>query len=415
MLPCGAGKTLVGVAAACSTHHLNITVITVTSEAVQQWYDCFQTFTIDHPRLRRVTGVHKEVEGTWPQGCIIITTYKSAHLALQQGRMRSSLGLCILDEVHTAPANTFIEVVKSFHSSDCLGLTATPVREDGRIPKLGVIVGPVLAHYDIKQLVATGYLTPIHYTEITCFESSPAKNEGLQPQKSCFAQSKMACCEWLLEKHAGSSIIIFSDNLHALQLYALAFKAPFLNGSVSAEEREYYLHQFKIGSVKLLCLSRMGDQAVDIPQAAVVIEISSQNGSRRQQAQRLGRLMRPAKGKAQCHFYQLVLSGSKEATQAPQRRSFIEEQGVACTHTSFVLTESTSGLVTKSVDWEQALPMLRNPPSTLASGPRVSLVSVLGRPELSEIQVMKGKKSKRSRLQLLRSSMKAPKQLKSFA
>lgn len=293
---------------------------------------------------------------TRDKASIIITTYSmmchsgkrsaSGEKMLQAIRGRE-WGLMILDEVHVAPADMFQKVIHIVNAHCKLGLTATLVREDNKIPELGFLVGPKLYEANWIDLTNQGFLAKVQCAEIWCpmtkrffseyVKHSTGNNSRIQRLLYTLNPTKFRTCEYLIKYHTakGDKIIIFSDDVPALVLYCESLSTvqviPYIYGGTSAQERKDYLQSFKSSSsVPCLGLSKVGDTALDIPEANVIIQVSSHFGARRQEAQRLGRILRPKpnpSGGFNAFFYTLISTDTKEMYFSSKRQQYLVDQG----------------------------------------------------------------------------------------
>ncbi|KFG43849.1 TFIIH basal transcription factor complex helicase XPB subunit [Toxoplasma gondii GAB2-2007-GAL-DOM2] len=353
VLPCGAGKTLTGITAAC-TLRKSVMILTTSAVAVDQWRKQFEEYTtIDSSRLLTLTAETKQT--LWPvdEAGVLVSTYTmlafsgrrslAAERIMQQIRERE-WGLLIFDEVQFAPAPAFRRINDLVKSHCRLGLTATLVREDDLIKDLQWLIGPKLFEANWIELQDQGFLARVSCQEVWCPMTADFYREYLRcshaKQRKLWVcnPTKLMTCEWLLRYHEarGDKILVFSDNVFALLHTAKALNRPFIYGQVSAVERVAILNKFKHESTfNSLFLSKVGDNAIDIPCANVVIQISFNFASRRQEAQRLGRILR-AKPQAgdegenfNAFFYSLISKDTLEMVYADKRQQFIIDQGYA--------------------------------------------------------------------------------------
>ncbi|GBE60912.1 DNA repair helicase [Babesia ovata] len=356
VLPCGAGKTLTGIVAACTVRK-PIFVLTTSAVAVEQWVKQFMDFTnISSEKLVSLTSDNKS--DLWPaaEAGVLISTYtmmaysrkhrESTENILNQIKQRD-WGLLIFDEVQFVPAPAFRRINEIVRSHCKLGLTATLVREDDLIKDLQWLIGPKLYEANWLELQEKGFLAKVICKEIWCPMTAPFYREYLRSDStkkrrlwSC-NPVKLATCEYLLKFHEarGDKVIVFSDNLFALLHVAKMLHRPFIYGKVTSAERIIILNKFKNeNTFNSIILSKVGDNALDIPCANVVIQISFNFASRRQEAQRLGRILRP-KSKTDengfnAFFYSLVSKDTQEMVFADKRQQFIIDQGYAYNVTS---------------------------------------------------------------------------------
>lgn len=349
VLPCGAGKTLVGIVAACTVKRSTL-VLSNTSVSCEQWYQQFLMWTnIDRSRIIKFTSGKKEP--LHKDACILISTYNmigytgpraAEARALMADVEQREWGLCVLDEVHVAPADTFLTCMTTRTRSRCkLGLTATLVREDGKIDVLNAQIGPKLFEANWLDLQERGYIAKVSCAEVWCSMTPEFYREYLRAsqrlQRVLYAMNpdKFRACEFLMNFHEarGDKIIIFSDNVFALREYAKKLKRPRIDGDVNQNERMKWLGQFKTGgSFSTILISKVGDTAIDLPEANVIIQIASHFGARRQEAQRLGRILRPKARTGDAYnafFYTLVSRDTQEMFYATKRQQFLVDQGYA--------------------------------------------------------------------------------------
>ncbi|DBA93765.1 hypothetical protein WJX82_000412 [Trebouxia sp. C0006] len=353
VLPCGAGKSLVGVAAA-SRIKKSVLCLVTNSVSVDQWKHQFKLWTgLQDHQISRFTSDQKE--GLTGVSGVTITTYtmiafsgkRSEESARVMDQIRSrEWGLLLMDEVHVVPAQMFRKVIGIVKAHCKLGLTATLVREDERIADLNFLIGPKLYEANWLDLTRAGHIANVQCAEVWCPMTKEFYREYLKPsnatkQKLLYAMNpnKFQACQFLIQYHEqvrGDKIIVFSDNIFSLRNYAVVLKKPFIYGGTSHAERTRVLHAFKHNpQVNTVFLSKVGDNSIDIPEANVLIQISSHAGSRRQEAQRLGRILRAKKAKPgavggeeyNAFFYTLVSKDTQEMYYSTKRQQFLIDQG----------------------------------------------------------------------------------------
>ncbi|GAW80069.1 DNA repair helicase RAD25 [Plasmodium gonderi] len=355
VLPCGVGKTLTGITAA-STIKKSSLFLTTSAVAVEQWKKQFEDFTNIHPRhIRILTSDYKF--DLWPinEAGVLISTYTM--LAYSGKRSEQSLkivndirrrewGLLVFDEVQFAPAPSFRRINEIVKSHCKLGLTATLVREDLLIRDLQWIIGPKLYEANWVELQNKGFLAKALCKEIWCSMPSSfykyylKSNSFIKRRLYTCNPRKLMMCEYLIKHHEQNNdkIIVFSDNIFALLHIAKTLNKPFIYGKLSPIERIAIINKFKNDpSINTILLSKVGDNAIDIPIANVVIQISFNFASRRQEAQRLGRIIRPKnKGNEKKNindpdsfFYSLVSKDTIEMCYSDKRQRFLINQGYA--------------------------------------------------------------------------------------
>ena len=348
VLPCGAGKSLVGVAAACTINKSCI-VLCNSSESVHQWKQQFQTWsTTDESMVRLFTSENKE---KLHDPCILITNYQMiAHtgrcsadtLAMMQLVKDREWGLMILDEVHITPADKFRQVLSIVRAHIKLGLTATLVREDDKIGDLNFLIGPKLYEGNWMELQNLGHIARVMCGEVRCPMTSEFYGEylarsddpALRVRLSVMNPNKFRACQYLIDYHEKrrDKIIVSSDDIFALKIYAKKLLKPYIAGEVSHSERRNILDNFRYNpKISTIFVSRVADTSFDLPDANVLIQISSHGGSRRQEAQRLGRISRAKKGsnpeEYHAFFYSLISQDTIEMTYSTKRQSFLVNQG----------------------------------------------------------------------------------------
>ncbi|CAH1438679.1 unnamed protein product [Lactuca virosa] len=328
VLPCGAGKSLVGVSAACRIKKSCLCLAT-NAVSVDQWALQFKLWSnIGDEHICRFTSDSKE--RFCGNAGVVVTTYnmlafggkrsQDSEKIIEEIRSRE-WGLLLMDEVHVVPAHMFRKVISITKSHCKLGLTATLVREDERITDLNFLIGPKLYEANWLDLVKGGFIA----------------NENSKKKQALYVMNpnKFRACEFLIWFHAeqrDDKVIVFADNLFALTEYATKLGKPMIYGATSHIERTKILDKFKTGKkVNTVFLSKVGDNSIDIPEANVIIQISSHAGSRRQEAQRMaGRVQdRMAGGKEEYNafFYSLVSTDTQEMYYSTKRQQFLIDQG----------------------------------------------------------------------------------------
>jgi len=246
----------------------------------------------------------------------------------------------LLDEVHVVPANIFRRVLTVTKAHCKLGLTATLVREDDRISDLNFLIGPKLYEANWMDLQKAGHIANVQCVEVWCpmapefyHEYLNAETIGRKLLLYVMNPIKFQYTQFLIKYHEqrGDKIIVFSDNIFALQAYAKKLGKPFIYGPTSGTERMRILNQFQHNpALKTIFISKVGDTSIDLPEANVIIQISSHYGSRRQEAQRLGRILRPkarSEDEFNAFFYSLVSKDTQEMFYSTKRQQFLIDQG----------------------------------------------------------------------------------------
>mmetsp|Transcript_623 Transcript_623/g.1002 ORF Transcript_623/g.1002 Transcript_623/m.1002 type:complete len:795 (+) Transcript_623:115-2499(+) len=353
VLPCGAGKTLTGVTAA-QTIKKSVVCLCTNAVSVLQWKFQFQLWT-DIPDDRICCFTSDKKEQLHPESCVLITTYTmisfSGNRSDQSKQVMDAIcarewGLLLMDEVHVVPAKMFRRVISSVKAHCRLGLTATLVREDDLIADLNFLIGPKLYEANWMDLTAQGYLANVQCVEVWCpmtglfmGEYLKAKNARLKQLLYVMNPRKIRAVEYLVNFHEqrGDKIIVFSDLVYSLKHYADILKKPMIYGETPEKERQAILGLFRsTNAIQTICISKVGDTSIDLPEANVVIQVSSHFGSRRQEAQRLGRILRPKSYTQQdgsnrssfnAFFYTLVSTDTQEMFYSAKRQQYLIDQG----------------------------------------------------------------------------------------
>lgn len=335
VLPCGAGKTVVGIGAMneVGAHTL---ILTTNVTALRQWRsEILDKTTLDPEDVGEYSGERKEIKP------VTITTYQIltyrrkktdefAHFKLFED---TNWGLIVYDEVHLLPAPVF-RAVANLQSRRRLGLTATLVREDGKEEEVFSLIGP--KKYDVpwRVLEKQGYVAEATCTEIRVpFNDNDLRLEyALADQRRKYRLSatnpaKLIVVKELTEKHAKDRILVIGQYLDQLHALSEMLDAPIITGETKQADRDVLYNGFRSGEVNTLVVSRVANFAVDLPDANVAIQVSGTFGSRQEEAQRLGRVLRPKGGDNQASFYTVVTQDSTEQDFSTKRQLFLTEQG----------------------------------------------------------------------------------------
>lgn len=349
VLPCGAGKTLVGITAAC-TIKKGVIVLCTSSMSVVQWRQEFLKWSNINPDdIVAFTSESKGQVFTGSTG-IIVTTYSMvtqtgprSHDAakMMQFLTNREWGLMLLDEVHVVPAMVFRKVASRIKTHSKLGLTATLLREDDKISDLNFLIGPKLFEANWMELSKQGHIARVQCAEVWCPMPTEFYDQYLQQDHRnknllyIMNPNKFQACQYLINYHEsrGDKIIVFSDNVYALKQYALKLNKAYIFGGTGQAERLKVLENFQHNPlVNTLFLSKIGDTSLDLPEATCLIQISSHYGSRRQEAQRLGRILRAKRRNDEgfnAFFYSLVSKDTLEMYFSSKRQAFLVDQGYA--------------------------------------------------------------------------------------
>ncbi|KAI0370381.1 DNA helicase [Pilatotrama ljubarskyi] len=370
VLPCGAGKTLVGITAAC-TIKKSCLVLCTSSVSVMQWRQQFMQWSnVTDKQIAVFTADQKE-KFAGESGIVVSTysmvanTHNRSHESKKMMEFLTSRewGFILLDEVHVVPAAMFRRVVTTIKAHAKLGLTATLVREDDKIADLNYMIGPKLYEANWMDLAAKGHIANVQCAEVWCPMTPEFYREYLREQSRkrmllyCMNPKKFQACQFLIKYHEdrGDKIIVFSDNVYALEAYAKKLGKLYIHGGTGQTERMRILQWFQHSpEVNTIFLSKVGDTSIDLPEATCLIQISSHFGSRRQEAQRLGRILRAKRRNDEgfnAFFYSLVSKDTQEMFYSTKRQQFLIDQGYAfkvITHLDGL--EELPGLVYKSRD-----------------------------------------------------------------
>jgi DNA excision repair protein ERCC-3 len=346
VLPCGAGKTAVGMAVMAALRCQTL-VLCPHATAVHQWREELLDKTTLEPReVGEYTGERKEIAPVTLATYQILThrpyvknpqTGSEApfpHFALFGER---DWGLIIYDEVHLLPAPVF-RATAELQARRRLGLTATLVREDGRQGEVFSLIGPKVYEAPWRELEGQGWLARVQCWEVRV-EMPPGERLAYVSAESGHEHSrlsaenpgKVALVRRLVASHRGDRILVIGRYLRQLKAIAQALEAPLITGQTSVAERERYYQAFRRGQRPVLVVSNVANFALDLPEANVAIQVSGTYGSRQEEAQRLGRLLRPKPDGRPAHFYTLVSQGTSDQEHAARRQRFLIEQGYCYT------------------------------------------------------------------------------------
>ena len=319
LLPCGSGKTMIGVAAAAQMRARTL-VITPSRTIGDQWRQHFLRLTTIEPES--VSIYRKGIAPTQ----VMIATYQA--LTARNGAssglaevLDHPWGLIIYDEVHSLPADVFRQSA-SVQSIRRLGLTATLVREDGREREVFSLVGPTVYSTPWRDLERRGWIAPVDCIEVRIEQHG---RQELTPDRALAAKLKVL--KRILRQHTHEQTLIVAHHLKEVAAAARITGAETITGESPLEERETLYRNFRDGELDCLVLSRVANVGVDLPDASVLIQISGAFGSRQEEAQRVGRVLRPKPGQSRATFYTLVTAGSREVEFAARRQRFLIDQG----------------------------------------------------------------------------------------
>ncbi|HEY9365546.1 MAG TPA: DNA repair helicase XPB [Agromyces sp.] len=336
VLPCGAGKTLVGAGAMATAKTTTLILVTNTVSA-RQWRDeLLRRTSLTADEIGEYSGQVKEVKPVTIATYQILTAKRKgeyAHLALLDAL---DWGLVVYDEVHLLPAPVF-KLTAELQARRRLGLTATLVREDGREGDVFSLIGPKRFDAPWKEIEAQGFISPA-----ACYEvridlpqserlTYAASADDERYRLAATAPAKLGVVKDLVAKHAGERILVIGQYLDQIDELATALGAPQLTGSTPVDERERLFQEFRDGRTPVLVVSKVANFSVDLPEATVAIQVSGSFGSRQEEAQRLGRLLRPKESGLSANFYTLVSRDTVDQDFAQNRQRFLAEQGYSYT------------------------------------------------------------------------------------
>jgi DNA excision repair protein ERCC-3 len=334
VLPCGAGKTIVG--AAAMAHAKATTLILVTNTvAARQWRDeLLRRTDLNEDDIGEYSGSKKEIRPVTIATYQVMTTKKQgvyAHLDLFDA---IDWGLIIYDEVHLLPAPIF-RFTADIQSRRRLGLTATLVREDGMEGEVFSLIGPKRFDVPWKEIEAQGYIAPADCVEVrVTLTDAERLNYATAEQEDRYkfcatTQTKKAVAIALAKQHADDQVLVIGQYLEQIDELAAALGVPVIKGATPIKEREILYAKFKSGEIKCLVVSKVANFSIDLPEASIAIQVSGTFGSRQEEAQRLGRILRPKADGRGARFYSLVARDTIDQDFAQNRQRFLAEQGYA--------------------------------------------------------------------------------------
>ncbi|NKE62426.1 DEAD/DEAH box helicase [Lentzea sp. PSKA42] len=334
VLPCGAGKTLVGAAAMAEAQATTLILVTNTVAGRQWKRELIARTSLTEEEIGEYSGERKEIRPVTIATYQVITRKSKGeykHLELFDSR---DWGLIVYDEVHLLPAPVF-RMTADLQSRRRLGLTATLVREDGQEGDVFSLIGP--KRYDVpwRDIEAQGWIAPAECTEVrvTLTDNERLQYATAEPEeryKLCStARTKIAVVKRVLEQHPDEPALVIGAYLDQLDELGEELDAPVIKGSTKNREREELFDKFRRGELRTLVVSKVANFSIDLPEASVAIQVSGTFGSRQEEAQRLGRILRPKGDGRQAHFYSVVSRDTLDTEYAAHRQRFLAEQGYA--------------------------------------------------------------------------------------
>lgn len=334
VLPCGAGKTMVGAAAMAKAAATTLILVTNTVAGRQWKRELIARTSLTEDEIGEYSGERKEIRP------VTIATYQ-VMTRKSKGEYRNldlfdsrDWGLIIYDEVHLLPAPVF-RMTADLQSRRRLGLTATLVREDGREGDVFSLIGPKRYDAPWKDIESQGWIAPADCIEVRVtltdeerLQYAVAEND--EKYKLCStAHTKVNVVKSILARHNDSPTLVIGAYIDQLEELGRELDAPVIQGSTKNKEREALFDRFRNGELRTLVVSKVANFSIDLPEASVAVQVSGTFGSRQEEAQRLGRLLRPKRDGGQAHFYSVVSRDTLDADYAAHRQRFLAEQGYA--------------------------------------------------------------------------------------
>ncbi|MCW2665345.1 MAG: helicase domain protein [Frankiales bacterium] len=335
VLPCGAGKTIVGAAAMARAGATTLILVTNTVSGRQWKSELLKRTTLTEDEIGEYSGEKKEIKPVTIATYQVMTTRRKGeyvHLELFSAR---DWGLVVYDEVHLLPAPVF-RMTADLQSRRRLGLTATLVREDGREGDVFSLIGPKRYDAPWKDIEAQGYIAPADCTEVrvTMTDAERLTYATAEPEErykiGATAHTKIRVVKALVERH-DDQVLVIGAYLDQLDELGTALDMPVIQGSTKNAERERLYDLFRRKEIPGLVVSKVANFSIDLPEATVAIQVSGTFGSRQEEAQRLGRVLRPKEDGRTAHFYTVVSRDTLDQEYAAHRQRFLAEQGYAYT------------------------------------------------------------------------------------
>ncbi|MCU7823339.1 DNA repair helicase XPB [Kitasatospora sp. DSM 101779] len=334
VLPCGAGKTLVGAAAMAEAKSTTLILVTNTVSARQWKHELVKRTSLTEDEIGEYSGTRKEIRPVTIATYQVMTTRRKGvypHLELFDAR---NWGLVVYDEVHLLPAPVF-KFTADLQARRRLGLTATLVREDGREGDVFSLIGPKRFDAPWKEIEAQGYIAPADCVEVrvTLSDSERLAYATAEPEERyrfcSTTATKRRVVESLVRKHEKDQTLIIGQYIDQLDELGEALDAPVIKGETTNAQREKLFDAFRNKEISVLVVSKVANFSIDLPEATVAIQVSGTFGSRQEEAQRLGRVLRPKADGHMAHFYSVVARDTVDQDFAAHRQRFLAEQGYA--------------------------------------------------------------------------------------
>jgi DNA excision repair protein ERCC-3 len=336
VLPCGAGKTLVGAAAMAQASATTLILVTNTVAGRQWKRELLARTSLTEQEVGEYSGERKEIRPVTIATYQVLTTRRKGaftHLDLFNAR---DWGLVVYDEVHLLPAPIF-RFTADLQARRRIGLTATLIREDGREGDVFSLIGPKRYDAPWRDIESQGWIAPAECTEVrvTLTDAERMSYATAEPEeqyrRAATARTKLPVVKALLRRHHSDQVLVIGAYLDQLAELGEFLDAPVVQGQTTNREREKLFDAFRRGELSTLVLSKVGNFSIDLPEATVAVQVSGTFGSRQEEAQRLGRILRPKADGRQAHFYTVVARDTIDAEYAAHRQRFLAEQGYAYT------------------------------------------------------------------------------------
>ena len=334
VLPCGAGKTLVGAAAMATSSTTTLILVTNTVSA-RQWKDeLLRRTSLTEAEIGEYSGTVKEVRPVTIATYQVLTSRRGGiypHLELVN---EHDWGLIVYDEVHLLPAPIF-RMTADLQARRRLGLTATLVREDGRESEVFSLIGPKRYDAPWREIEAQGYIAPAECVEVRVELPRDDRvayamaEDSDRYRYSAGSDVKLPVIRRIVDRHPGEQVLVIGQYLDQLEEIGELLGAPVLTGKTPVRQRQRLFDEFRTGDLPVLVVSKVANFSIDLPEASVAIQVSGSFGSRQEEAQRLGRLLRPKQDGRTAHFYTVVARETVDQEYAQKRQRFLAEQGYA--------------------------------------------------------------------------------------
>ncbi|WP_371782459.1 DNA repair helicase XPB [Streptosporangium subroseum] len=334
VLPCGAGKTIVGAAAMAQAQSTTLILVTNTVSAHQWRQELLKRTSLTEDEIGEYSGTKKEIRPVTIATYQVMTTRRQGayrHLELFDAR---DWGLVIYDEVHLLPAPIF-RMTANLQARRRVGLTATLVREDGREGDVFSLIGPKRYDAPWKEMENQGWIAPADCVEVRVTLTDEerlayAMAEAEERYRFCATTpSKSRVTEALVRRHMDEQVLVIGQYIDQLDELGEHLNAPVIKGETKIKERERLFQAFRDKEIQVLVVSKVANFSIDLPEAAVAIQVSGTFGSRQEEAQRLGRVLRPKADGGGARFYSVVSRDTVDQDFAAHRQRFLAEQGYA--------------------------------------------------------------------------------------